>query len=218
MQCKSNPMLHYWKSPTDLPAYMAYKVNELNPGTMTTSDSHLATMHIDTIGCILLVIQDVSSNRPPIITLVVAPSMANINACSTSNPPGILLANIWANLVLQPFLDVVDMDQPHCPILAASEGFLLAIAPVTPQLYIEDAQPFLFPTGKLFSEQVTIGQGDPTYQTIFLPEICSPPLGLRWPLDIDIKAFFESITLLGCPYKPFMQTLESIQLVHVGPS
>jgi hypothetical protein len=81
-QCKPDLTLHYWKSCslTNLPAYMAYKVNELNPGTMTTADSRLAMLHTDPISCILLVIQGMSSSRPPIITLVAAPSEATISA------------------------------------------------------------------------------------------------------------------------------------------
>jgi hypothetical protein len=73
-------MLHYRKSPTDLPAYLAYKVNELNPGTMATADSCLEMLCTNPIGCILLVIQDVSSGSVPIITMVAAPSTANISA------------------------------------------------------------------------------------------------------------------------------------------
>jgi hypothetical protein len=34
-QCKANSTLHYWKSPEDLPAYLAYKVQALNPTTLT---------------------------------------------------------------------------------------------------------------------------------------------------------------------------------------
>jgi hypothetical protein len=92
-QCKSYPTLHYWKSPTNLPAYLAYKVkNKLHPGTMATEDSHLEMLCTRPIGCILLVIQDVSSNDcPPIITLVAAPSMATISAplCGWTNHPSI---------------------------------------------------------------------------------------------------------------------------------
>jgi hypothetical protein len=63
-------MLHYWKSPTDLPAYLVYKAKEVNPGPMETLASRRATICTAPIGCILLVLQDVSSNRHPIINLV----------------------------------------------------------------------------------------------------------------------------------------------------
>jgi hypothetical protein len=107
--------------------------------------------------------------------------MATITtAGSTGNPPGILLADIWAESVLQPFANDVDLDQPHCPTLAASEGLSCATDSETPQIYLDDAQPMLSPAGEQLSEQVTIASSDPTYRAFFLPEICSPPLGLRW--------------------------------------
>jgi hypothetical protein len=57
----------------DLPAYLAYKVNELNPGTMATADSPLEMLHTDPIGCILLIVQAVSPGSFPIITLELQP-------------------------------------------------------------------------------------------------------------------------------------------------
>jgi hypothetical protein len=146
-------MRHYWKSPANLPAYLAYKVNALNPGTMATADSHLEMFSSDQIGCILLVVQAISSSSPPIITLVAAPFMATISASSTGNPP-VLLANIWAKSVLQPFAAMIDMDQPHCPIMAASK--VLSHATITAQLYIEDAQPMVFSAGEILSNLVDI--------------------------------------------------------------
>jgi hypothetical protein len=40
-QCKSDPLLRYWKSPTDLQTYLDYKVNALNPDIMTSANVHL---------------------------------------------------------------------------------------------------------------------------------------------------------------------------------
>jgi hypothetical protein len=74
MQCKSDPTLQYWKSQTDLTAYISYKANKLNPGTLATLDSCLTMLHMAPVSCILLVIQDVSPNSHPIITLLAAPS------------------------------------------------------------------------------------------------------------------------------------------------
>jgi hypothetical protein len=151
MQCKSDPTFHYWKSPANLPAYLAYKTKELNPDTLATAASCLDMLRTAPIGCILLIVQDILPGYP-IITLIAAPSMATINtAGSTSNPPGILLADIWAESVLQPFTDNVNLDQPHCPILAASKGFSRDTNLATPQLYLNDAQPMFFPAGELFS-------------------------------------------------------------------
>jgi hypothetical protein len=95
--------------------------------------------------------------------------------------------------------------------LAASEGFSRATDPATPQIYLDDAQPWLFPAGEQFCEQVPIASSDPTYRAFFLPEICSAPLGLRWPTSISFDDFILSITLLGRSYKPFLHTLDSIQ-------
>jgi hypothetical protein len=121
---------------------------------------------------------------------------------SSSNPPGILLvANIWwAESVLKPFAAVIDIELPHCPILVASKGFSRIIAPSTPQLYIEDAQPMFFPARELLRKLVSLDQGDPArYRAFCLPKICSPPLGLCRPTDIGIDALFESLKLLGHP-------------------
>jgi hypothetical protein len=124
--------------------------------------------------------------------------MATISTTSsTSNPPDILLANIWAKLDLQPFAAIADVDQPHCPILAASEGFSRATAPATPQLYIDDPQPMFFPAGELFIELVAIDQSNPTYRAFFLPGNCSPLLSLCWPTDIgiDLQTFLANYGL-----------------------
>jgi hypothetical protein len=68
-----------------------------------------------------------------------------------------------------------------------------------------------FPAGELLSELVAIDQGNPTYRAFFLIKICSPLLGLCWPMDIGIDEFLESLKLHGHPYKPFLQSLDSIQ-------
>jgi hypothetical protein len=144
--------------------------------------TRLGKLCLEPVGCILLVTTTVSAtnhtaNPTPIITLVVAPSLATLGSI-TNAPPGILLANIWAESVLQPFSSLIDSDQPHCPILAASEGFSHVVVSATPSKYLEDAQPLFFPTGKLLCNHVAITVTSTTYQAIFFPGICSPPLGL----------------------------------------
>jgi hypothetical protein len=129
---------------------------------MTPANAHLKIL-TNPIGCILLVIEEASPSSIPIITLIAAPSMATVSAGSTRNPADILLADIWNKLVLQLFLDMLDLDQPHCPIMAASEGFSRATTSPTPQLYFEDAQPMFFPAGKFISEVVAIANSGPTY-------------------------------------------------------
>jgi hypothetical protein len=131
--------------------------------------------------------------------------MAPVSIGSTNKPAGILLADIWKELVLQLFSAMLDLDQPRCPILAASEGSQ------TPQLYLDDSQPMFFPAGKLISTVVEVKNGGPTYRAFYLPETCSPPLGFRWPTTLSVEDFFESLRLLGRPYKPFLQTMEAIR-------
>jgi hypothetical protein len=50
MQCKSDPLLQYWKSPTDLQSHLDYKVNVLNPGIMTTGDVCLEMLQTNPLG------------------------------------------------------------------------------------------------------------------------------------------------------------------------
>jgi hypothetical protein len=143
---------------------LTYKTKELSPSTMTALASRLTTLRTAPTGCIFLMVQDASSGYP-IITLVAAPSMATTDTQgSTGDPPGILLADIWVESVLEPFATAVDLDQPHCPLMAASEGFSRATGPATPTTYLDDAQPWLFPAGKQFCEQVPIASSDTTYR------------------------------------------------------
>lgn len=154
-QCKSDPSLRYWKSPTDLQPYLDYKVKSLNPTSLAPAGIHpirLDSLRTEPIGCVLLVIQDASPNSTPLITLIAAPSMATINTSTpndeaSNEPAGILLSDIWTEPVLHRFLTMLDLDQPHCPVLAASEGFSRATASPTPQLYLEDANPMFLPAG-----------------------------------------------------------------------
>jgi hypothetical protein len=139
--------------------------------------------------------------------------MAMLGAKSLGDPPGILLADILQALVLQPFTAVLDMEHPHCPILAASEGFSRATTSPTPEFYLADASkkpPLFFPAGELLSKSVASKTGDLVYRAIFLPEICSPPLGFRWPRDIGLGAFVKSLELLAQVYTPLLLTIEPL--------
>jgi hypothetical protein len=140
-------MLHYWKLPTNLPAYLNYKVDKLDSGTMEMEHSSCEKLHSDPVRCILLVAMVVSITDPmaiptPISTLAMAPSLATLGSFSSDEPPGILLPIIWAELVLQPFdpLIISELNLPHCPILAASEGFSIEVLSATQSLYLDDAK------------------------------------------------------------------------------
>jgi hypothetical protein len=76
MQCKSDPVLHYWKSCTGLPTiYLTSKAMALNPTTniVTMADVRLHQLCTEPIGCILLIVKAVSSGSYPFIMLVTAP-------------------------------------------------------------------------------------------------------------------------------------------------
>jgi hypothetical protein len=176
-----------------------------------TADVCLHQLQTEPIGCIILVVQAASPGSFPFLTLVAVPSMATLGVESPGDPPGILLADIWQASVLQPFTAVLDMEHPHCPIIAASEGFSCATTSSTPEFYLTDAKPLFFPAGKLFSKSVEIEPGESTYLAIFLPKICSPPLGLRWPTDIGLDEFVKSLELVGRAYKPFLLTIDALQ-------
>jgi hypothetical protein len=174
VQVGSNaPLLEIYR--TNLPAYLDYKVNALNPGIMPTAATCLEMLSTEPMGCILLVIQeDASPGSIPIIMLIAAPSLAPISDGSTSNPPGILLANIWAELVVQPFLAMMDLGDPHCPLMSASEGFSCVTTSPTPQLYFDDAQPMFIPTGEFLSDVVILDKDKPMYRASILPKLCFP--------------------------------------------
>jgi hypothetical protein len=78
--------------------------------------------------------------------------MATLGAESPDDPPDILLADIWQASIIQPFTTLLDMEYPHCAILAASEAFSRATATPTPELYFADAKSLFFPAGELFSK------------------------------------------------------------------
>jgi hypothetical protein len=121
---------------------------------MTTLQDRLDTFRTEPIGCILLVTQYINSAtsstpNPPIITLIAAPFMATLGPITQEDPPGLLYEDLWDATVLAPFEAHISLEEPHCPVLGASEGFSRAISSATPKLYIDDAKPLFFPAGNL---------------------------------------------------------------------
>jgi hypothetical protein len=116
--------------------------------------------------------------------LVAVSSMANIGSFSQEDAPGILYEDLWEAAVRKPFEKSLNLEEPHCPVLAALEGLSCAVASVTPQLYLKDTRPLFFPPGKLICSTISIGPDGNTYCSFLLPEICSPPLGLVWPTNV----------------------------------
>jgi hypothetical protein len=110
MQCKSDPTLHYWKSPADLPAYLSSQFKALNPTPLTLMKPCIDILCTKPVGCIILVVTQLinpanalGAPGPPVITLVAAPSMANIGLQSKDITPGILYDDLWVPSVLEPF-------------------------------------------------------------------------------------------------------------------
>jgi hypothetical protein len=79
--------------------------------------------------------------------LVAAPYMANIGLQSKDDNPGILYKDLWDLTVLEPSNSFLNTEEPHCPVLAASEGLSCSTAYPTPQLYLKDARPLFSPLG-----------------------------------------------------------------------
>jgi hypothetical protein len=68
----------------------------------------------------------------------------------------------------------------HCPVVAATEGFLRLIKLPGAVEFFGDSQPMFLPSGEQLAGQVPT-EAVPVYCTIFLQEVCDFPLGMAWP-------------------------------------
>jgi hypothetical protein len=141
---------------------------------------------------------------------VAAPLLATLGPLVNGNDPGIFLPNIWQESALKTFGTALNPDIAHCPLLAATKGLSRDIANPSMHNYLADANPIFFPQDELICSTVTLDPSNTTYQAFLLPEICSPPIALAWPLNISLDAFMESITALGKAYKPFLLCIETL--------
>jgi hypothetical protein len=116
--------------------------------------------------------------------LVAAPSLASLGPSDDSNDPGIFLADIWHKSALKVFGTALDPDIAHCPLLVATKGLSRNIVTPSMKTYLADANPIFFPQGELICSTVTLDPSNATYRAFLLPEICSPPIGLAWSLNI----------------------------------
>jgi hypothetical protein len=103
------------------------------------------------VGCILVVTQLINpanalASDLLVITLAATPSMANIRLQSKDDTPRIFYEDLQDSSVLEPFESFLNPKEPHCPVLAASEGLSCSIASLTPQIYLEDARPIFSPS------------------------------------------------------------------------
>jgi hypothetical protein len=145
----------------------------------------------------------------PFITILAAPAVAMYGTSATDS--GILLDDIWDESALNRFEPALNTSTPHCPIMAAQEGYSRdPLLPTKVESILLVAQPLLLPEGKLVGTRVTHGDGN-FLRTFLLPEVCNLPLGLRWPTNIGYSEFSMSIrAALGKNYPPFKAALNSL--------
>jgi hypothetical protein len=104
------------------------------------------------------------------------------------------------------------MSVPHCPLLGAHAGFSRA-SDLQPGLVdlLHDSQPLFFPAGKYVSQQISVG-AEVYLRSIYLPEVCNVPLGMRCPVDIGWDDFLASLQgALGPAGTIFQHTAKGLE-------
>jgi hypothetical protein len=162
--------------------------------TTDDGEKRLLQLRTDKIGGVLVATRMLDADGTstgPFITIVAAPSVM------THLPPvgenGLIFEDVWDPAVLSRFAPLLDMEKPHCPLMGAQEGFI-RMKKFKPGMvqFLQESQPLLFPAGEQMCEQVTCEEII-SPRTIFLPEVCNLPLGMRWPMDIGLTDFKKSI-------------------------
>jgi hypothetical protein len=72
-------------------------------------------------------------------------------------------------------------------------------------------KPLFFPLGEVLRGTIDTSLAGSTYYSFLLPEICSPLLGIVWPINIGFNIFRESIRALGLSYRPFLHLLTALK-------
>jgi hypothetical protein len=200
----------YWQK--DLATTVTMEMARLNLATDDV-ESRLLKLRTDKVGGILLVTTIIAEDgltSPPFITIIGAPSMATHSQPYADN--GVLYDDVWDPSALSRFTPGMNMEDAHCPLLGAQQGFSRA-AKLKPGMFhiLTDTEPLLFPEGELICS--TIKSLAVTYhRAIFLPEVCNFPLGMRWPTDIGYDDFKSSIQgALGVSGAVFIKTLQSME-------
>jgi hypothetical protein len=175
-------------------------------------DSRILQLRTNKVCGILLVttiLDENGSPSAPFITIVAAPSMAMHTQPFVDND--VLFEDVWDPLVLSHFQPGLVMEDSHCPILGAQQGFT-RMTKLKPGMFhiLKETQPLLFPEGELTCENVT-SMAVMYPCTIFLLEVCNLPLGMRWPTDIGYADFKSSIQgALGPAGAVFLKMLQSM--------
>jgi hypothetical protein len=182
----------YWtEDPADV---VAKETRHLNIHTLNIP-KRLQQLRTDKIGGILVVTKfaDKNGETTPFLTLLAAPSVATFNP--TMGDAGVILDDIWDETALADFRSDLVCTEVHCPVVGAREDFScsLQLKPtVVNSSVLQDAQPFFLPEGEQTCVMVANGTVDYP-RTIFLPEVCNLPIGMRWPVNIGFLDFLSSI-------------------------
>jgi hypothetical protein len=176
-------------------------------------EKKLEQLRTDNIGGVLLVttmIEEDGTKSPPFITILAAPSVATYTKPVKEN--GVLYDDVWEGLVLNRFKPELDTAVAHCPMIGAQEGFSRALTLKTGMFHLlKDAQPLFLPAGELLGGKITYESSDYP-RSIFLPEVCNLPIGMRWPGDVGYKDFYHSIQgALGLAGQVFQKMIKAMQ-------
>ncbi len=208
-QMKSIPGPYWLKDPVTSVTTELARLNR----TTATVESRLLQLRTDKVGAILLVtttLDEAGVPSDPFITIVGAPSMATHMQPYSDN--GVLYEDVWDPSVMANFQPDLTMDDSHCPLLGAQQGFTRATK-LKPGMFhlLQETQPLFFPAGELTCTTV-MSKANTYLRTIFLPEVCNFPLGMRWPIDIGYDDFKRSIQgALGASGAVFQKILNSMQ-------
>ena len=125
---------------------------------------------------------------------------------------GVILDDIWDDTVLAAFAPNLVLTDTHCPMIGAQEGFSRSTKITTSVIsLLQDAQPYFLPEGELTCALVS-KHGVQYPRTLFFPEVCIMPIGMRWPIDIDFPDFLSSIqAVLGQAGVIFQQSLLALE-------
>jgi hypothetical protein len=116
----------------------------------------------------------------------------------------VLYEDVWDPSVMTHFQPDLKMDDSHCPILGAQQGFTRA-----PSLARDTA--FVFPCWQVDLHQRDLHGHYLSAHNLVLPEVCDFPLGMRWPIDIGYNVFKRSIQgALGAAGAVFQKILHSM--------
>jgi hypothetical protein len=102
---------------------------------------------LDAVGGLLIVTTQFTkegTETAPYITVVAAPSQATLGTLDSTFPPGHTYSDFWDDDVLSP--DVFpDLPGPHCPFMAAAEGFPRKVKLPGIVDLLTNSQPLFFP-------------------------------------------------------------------------